>query len=126
MAKKILVIDDEELIIKSLERLLNKEGFTVTVAENGAEAVERVRDIDFDLVITDVKMPDMDGIETLKKIREARRQMNKEVMPEIVVTGFADPDKFEEAIALDVTQYIFKPFDNAALLNAVKKALGGT
>ncbi len=69
MAKNILVIDDEELITKSLLKLLSKEGYNVTVARSGTEALENIKKIDFDLIISDVRMPEMDGIETIKEIR---------------------------------------------------------
>ena len=111
MAKKILVIDDEELITKTLLKLLSKEGYEATVVRSGKEAMEKVKEIDFDLIISDVRMPEMDGVETIKKIRSYLKKNNKSLPPEVLITGYADKEKYEEAIALKVADYIYKPFD---------------
>jgi CheY-like chemotaxis protein len=62
MAKNILIIDDEELITKTLLKLLKNTGYAPTIAKSGAEAVEKVKQTDFDLIISDIRMPGMDGI----------------------------------------------------------------
>jgi CheY-like chemotaxis protein len=124
MAKSILVIDDEELVAVSLKRLLKKEGYNVAVAGNGKEAIDEVKESDFDLIISDVRMPEMDGIEIIKQIRSCLEKSNKKPVPEILITGYADSDKYEEALGLKVTEYLYKPFDNAELLRVVKKTIG--
>lgn len=124
MAKNILVIDDEELITKSLLRLLQSEGYDVTIAKSGLEGIEKVREMDFDLIITDVRMPGLDGIETVKRIRSYLAESSKRPIPEVMITGYVDGDKYEKALDLEVTDYLSKPFDNDEFLKIVKKALG--
>jgi len=121
MAKKILVIDDEELITKSLLKLLEKEGYKTTVARTGKEALEIVKKNDFDLVISDVRMPEMDGIETVEKIRAHFKSLEKKPIPEILITGYADIEKYEKARKLEVKDYIYKPFDTDVFLKTVKR-----
>jgi DNA-binding NtrC family response regulator len=124
MAKKILIIDDEELITKSLLRLLSKEGYDVTIAKSGQEALGNIKESIFDLVISDVRMPEMDGIETITEIRSYLKKANKKSIPEILITGYADINKYEAASKLKVLDYIYKPFDNNEFLQVVKKAIG--
>lgn len=124
MPKKILVIDDEELITKSLLRLLNTQGYSATVARSGKEAMEKVKESDFDLIICDVRMPQMDGIETIRDIRSYLKDSKKKLLPEILITGYADREKYEKAMDLKVADYLYKPFDTSDFLQVVKKALG--
>jgi len=70
MTKKILVIDDNKLIALTLKRMLTIEGFKVITALSGKIALKRIEEGDFDLVISDIKMSEMDGIETLRKMKE--------------------------------------------------------
>lgn len=126
MTKKILVIDDEELVIKSISKLLSKEGYAVTVAKSGKDALEKLKKIDFDLTICDIRMPEMNGIETIKQIRACLEKSNKKSPPSILITGYVDPDKYDAALDLEVMNYLPKPFDNKELLEAVKNAIGGT
>jgi len=124
MAKKILVIDDEELITKSLLKLLSNEGYNVTVVRSGKDAIEKIQEIGFDLIICDIRMPEMDGIETIKQIRIYLKKANKKSIPEVLITGYADVDKYESAMDLEVKDYLYKPFDTADFLKAVKRTIG--
>lgn len=124
MAKKILVIDDEELITKSLLKLLSTEGYNVSMVSNGRDAIEKVGMSDFDLIISDVRMPELDGIETIKQIRTHLKKSHKNPIPEIFITGYADKEKYERAIDLKVADYIYKPFDRTDFLKTIKKAIG--
>jgi len=124
MAKKILVIDDEELITKSLLKLLDTEGYDVAVARNGSEALARVKESDFDLIVSDVRMPEMDGIETIRQIRAYLKTIDKKPIPEILITGYADKEKYETAMDLKVADYLYKPFDRENFLKAVKRNIG--
>ena len=123
MAKKILIIEDETLITKSLQRLLTKEGYDVSVANSGAEALERIKEKDYDLIVSDIRMPLMDGIEVIREIRVYLSQNNKPAVPEILITGYADEEKYKEALELKVSGYIYKPFDTQDFLNAIKENL---
>jgi len=102
MVKKILIIDDEELVIESLKKLLKKKGYESEIARNGEEAISKVKEGDFNLIISDIRMPEKDGIETVKEIREILKQANKEKIPEILITGYADEERMEEAEKLNV------------------------
>ncbi len=124
MTKSIIVIDDDELVRGSLRLLLKSEGYNVVVAKSGCEAVGKVKKADFDLIVSDVRMHGMDGIETIKQIRSYLKEANKNPIPEILITGYADKDKYEEGISLNVTSYLYKPFDNGDLLRAVKENIG--
>jgi len=120
MAKNILVIDDEELITKSLLKLLDIEGYKTTIAISGSEAMEKIKETDFDLIISDVRMPGLDGIETIRQIRAYLKKSNKKAIPEVLITGYADVEKYEKAMNLKVADYLYKPFDNSDLLRVVK------
>jgi len=121
MPKSILLIDDEELVLKSLGRLLTAQCYAVTLASSAAAALEKIKDSDFDLIISDVRMPGIDGIQAIKLIRTYLSQQQKQPVPEMLISGYADADKYEEATALGVKGYLFKPFDNTELLRAVER-----
>jgi CheY-like chemotaxis protein len=124
MEKKILVVDDEELITKSLLKLLSTEGYDATVVRSGKEAIDSVKKSEFGLVICDVRMPEMDGIETIKEIRAYLMKANKKPIPEILITGYADKEKYETALDLKIADYLYKPFDRADFLKIVKRNIG--
>jgi two-component system, NtrC family, response regulator PilR len=123
MAKKILVIDDEGLVTTSLKQLLKKSGYEVDVANNGHAAIDKVKEDDFDLIISDIRMPDINGVEVIKKIREYLQQAGKPAVPEILITGYASKENLEEAQKLKVSDYIYKPFNIKEFLDVVKKNL---
>lgn len=117
MAKKILVIDDEELIIKSLSKLLEKNGYEVFIAKNGQDAIVMAEEENFDLILADIRMPGISGIETLEAIYGTKK------IPAIFITGYADADLEQRARALRPIAYIYKPFDISELVDKVNKAL---
>ena len=123
MAKNILVIDDEELVTESLKRLLKKEGYSVIIAASGKEAMEYVSKSDFDLIVSDVRMPEVDGVEIVKNIREYLKQNGKKTIPEILITGYSSEESLKQAQELKVADYIYKPFDIKQFLEVVKKNL---
>lgn len=123
MAKKILVIDDEELIIKSLKKLLEKEGFAVFVAKNGQDAVVMAEEESFDLLIADIRMPGINGVETVQGIYKDLQEKNIENIPAIFITGYADEEIKKKAKTLKPIAYIYKPFDISELVDKVKAAL---
>ena len=121
MNKKILVIDDEEIIIKSLMKLLEKNGFEVFVAKSGQDALIMVEEEKFDLIISDVRMPGINGIDTVKGIYEILQKKGAQKPPGIFITGYAD-EKSEQAVAgLGPVAYIYKPFDISELVKKVKE-----
>ena len=124
MDKNILIIEDEELVTKSLLMLLDSAGYKAAIAKSGSQALEMVKESVFDLIISDVKMPGMDGVETIKQIRSYLQKSNKKLIPEILITGYADIDKYQKAMNLGVADFLYKPFDNEEFLRIVKKAIG--
>lgn len=124
VAKKILLIDDDKLILMTLKRLLAKEGYKITTALNGMAALRHIQEAEFDLIISDIKMPNMDGVETVKKIREYLVKNNKKPIPEIFITAYAKEEIYQMALSLKAAGYIEKPFDIKALLQAVRKIIG--
>ena len=121
MNKNILIIDDEKLITKTLRKLLGKEGYEVTVARSGQEALEHIKGRDFNLIVCDVRMPQMDGVETIREIRNYLKQEGRPSVPELLITGYADEQRYKSAVELKVADYIYKPFDKEEFLEAVKK-----
>jgi len=120
MPKKILVIDDEELIIRTLEKLLEKEGFAVYLAKNGVDALAMVEEETFDLIIADIRMPGINGVDTVDSILKRK---DFEGTPVIFITGYADNQIRRRAAELKPLAYIYKPFDIPELVNKVREAL---
>ncbi|RLC68897.1 MAG: hypothetical protein DRI52_09425, partial [Chloroflexi bacterium] len=117
MKEKILVVDDEKIILKTLDKLLSKEGYQVTVTDNSYAALAKIKKEFFDLIILDVRMPHMNGISLLQNIR--RIQEGKERSMVIIITGYASEDVPIKAIELGVDGYIMKPFEMDAFLYTV-------
>jgi DNA-binding NtrC family response regulator len=115
---KILVVDDEGIVRTSCSRALTPEGYEVKLSQNGADALKMLEEESFDLVLTDLKMPDVDGIEVLKMIKE--RWPQTEV---IVVTGYQTVDTAVKSIKLGAFDYIEKPFTPDSLIAAVNNAM---
>ena len=118
---RILVVDDEENIRELLLKTLALAVYEVDVAPDGRTAVDRMRMIQYDLLITDLRMPGVDG---LTVIREARRL--KADIPIIILTGYSSEASAIEAINLGVQGYLTKPFRIPRVLAAAAKALGET
>ena len=100
----ILLVDDEEIARTNMEHILRKEGYTCHCAANGAEALEVMAREDIDLVVTDLKMEQMDGIELLQQINRT----NPEI-PVIMVTGFATVSSAVDALKQGAAHYLGKP-----------------
>ena len=124
MSKKIIVIDDEPLVLRSIGKLLEIEGYCVTTSESGKEALEIIDQEEIDLVISDIRMPVMTGVETISVMIERCKDKNKEAPPFIFITGYADEVVNQKARDLDPSDFIHKPFNQVDFINSVKKALG--
>jgi excisionase family DNA binding protein len=116
---RILVVDDEAAIRDLLSKTLALAEYDVDLAPDGRTALERLRIIPYDLLITDLKMPGIDG---LTVVREARRL--KADIPVIIITGFSTEASAIEAVNLGVSGYLTKPFRVPRVLSAAAKALG--
>lgn len=123
MTHSILLVDDEEMITSALGKLLTKKGYEVTIVNDGREAVELSKTNNYDLLITDIRMPHLDGISTLKLIRGILEDSGRKQIPEIIITGYAKEEALHEAEHLDVADCLYKPIDIWALLKSIKKAI---
>lgn len=123
MSKKILVIDDEELIVKSLSKLLERNGFEVFIIKRGQDAIAIVEEEDVDLIICDMRMPGMNGIDTVKNILDIYSQKQSSNPAVIFITGYADKNLEIEAKNLNPVAYIYKPFDIPALVEKINEVL---
>jgi len=120
MAKRadILLVDDEEALCVAAEKILAKEGYRVITVNTGQEGIARFESDGADLLITDLMLPDLDGISLLKRAKELRPTVEV-----IVITGHGTVEKAVEAMRLGAYDFIEKPLDRAALLKAVGKAV---
>jgi len=119
MKEKILVVDDEKILLKTLDRLLSKEGYQVTTTDNSYDALDMVKKEFFDLIILDIRMPGMDGISLLKEIRKIQGDGEKSMV--VIITGYASEDVPIKAIKLGADDYIMKPFELDDFLHSVNK-----
>ena len=118
--KLILVVDDEPRMIQFIRMNLELEGYRVTQAANGLEALNKVRDELPDLVVLDVMMPELDGFETLRMLREVSS------VPVIMLTVKADEDDKVKGLGLDADDYVTKPFSPRELASRVQAVLRRT
>ena len=121
MAKSILVVDDSASMRQMVRLALTGAGYEVTAAEDGAIALEKARAAAHHMVLTDLNMPNMDG---LGLIREVRKLATYRGVPIVFLTTESDPAKKLEAKAAGATAWLVKPFDKDQLLAVVRKVLG--
>jgi DNA-binding NtrC family response regulator len=115
---KILVVDDDAIVIKSCRRILEAEGFEVTTAPSADEALEKIKNYEFDLLLMDVKMPKHDGIFLMREIKK-----NWPDIPIIVMSGYPTPETIADVLKLGATQFIPKPFRPDELTKVVRQVL---
>ncbi len=116
--KRILVVDDEAVIREGVRRILDGGGFTVETYANGYLAIEKLQEESFDLLITDLKMPGMGGMEVLKSIKVLQPET-----PVIIITGYSSVDTAVEAMKNGAVDYIAKPFSPEEIIEKVGNAL---
>ncbi len=116
--QKILIVDDEHSVCSVLSRRLATEGYLCTVARTGREALDQLYKDEFSLIITDIKMPGMDGIELLRNVRTSNPNV-----PVIIMTGFSEIQTAVEAMRMGAHDIVMKPFDLDLLAFTVRKAL---
>lgn len=106
--KKILVVEDDEVNLMIAEHILGKEGYNVQTVNNGEEAIEVVQNHIFDLILMDIEMPIMDGLEATPILRTMQ---NGKTIPIIALTAHSIPEKLLEFEMAGMNDYIIKPFD---------------
>ena len=115
---RVLVVDDEASVRDWLEIYLRRSGHQPAVARDGEEALRRVADEDFDLVLTDLKMPKVNGLDVLRAVKA--RSPSTEV---VMITAFATTETAIEAMKAGAYDYFRKPFDNDELVAVVRRAI---
>ena len=120
MAKRILVVDDDENILNLEKTILEQKGFSVTTADGGAEALKVLADQSFDLILLDVMMPEVDGFTVCRKIKEEPRLKD---IPVIFLTAKGGGEALAEGFESGAGMYINKPFTANKLLTIVNTML---
>jgi two-component system response regulator (stage 0 sporulation protein F) len=115
---KILVVDDEEGARELFFTILSDEGYDITLAINGEEALTRFKGDTYDLVVTDIKMPVMDGLQLLQEIRKTGSKTDV-----IMVTAYGEVESYLKAMSLGAAEYINKPIRIKELKRIVHKVL---
>jgi NADH-quinone oxidoreductase subunit E/NADP-reducing hydrogenase subunit HndA len=115
---KILVVDDEPIVIKSCEIVLKSEGYTVEGVLGGKEAILKMEQTPYDLVFTDLKMPEVDGITLIKWIKQKRPDTGI-----VIITGYPSQDTIKDALEVGIIDYVPKPFTPAVLLDVAQRAV---
>ena len=118
---RILVVDDDKNVVEVIRTRLQSEDFEVDVAFNGSEALKVVRDSQYDVMITDMKMPDMDGVELMRQVQSSNRTVQT-----IILTAYGTIDSAVSAMKEGAFDYVTKPFDGRELLFRVDRALEKT
>ena len=114
----ILVMEDEETVARGLEMVLEEEGYDVDLAFTGAGALETFSNNDFDLVIADLRLPDSDGLEIIKIVKECRPETEV-----VVITGYSSVSSVVDAMKIGVADYLLKPFTESEIKVAIGNAL---
>jgi len=118
MSARILVVDDEEIVLLSCKRSLNSDAYSVDTVLDGWEALRKIDDIDYDLIILDIMMPKCDGLEVLQHVKECHPGIEV-----IMMTGLSQVQTAVKAMKLGAFDYLSKPFDPDELVHVVQRAL---
>lgn len=117
-AARILIVDDDENIRKVLQAILEEEGYSVDTAETAKEAIEKTNRAFYNLALIDIRLPDMEGIDLLTRIRDTVPKMRK-----IIITGYPTLQNAIAAVNRGANAYILKPFDMDKVLATIKEEL---
>jgi len=121
MATRILAIDDSRTIRMLLSQVLEEAGYEIVCAEDGIEGVARFSEVEPDIVITDINMPNLDGFGVISQLRGGDVQT---IIPILVLTTESSPELKERARDLGATGWIVKPFDDQALIKLLQRVAG--
>lgn len=118
--KHILIVEDEESLLKLETILLKVKGYDVTGAITGNDALDKLSKIEFDLVLLDIMLPDIDGFEICKRIRKDPRT---ESLPVVMLTAKRSQDDQERGAACGANAYITKPFKSAVIIDVIERLI---
>jgi CheY-like chemotaxis protein len=121
IGKRILVVDDDLLVRQSVKKILDREGYDAVLVENADEGLEKAGSEVFDLILSDIRMPDKNGVEAAKELRRLFREKAKKDIPIIFITGYAEASV--ELKAENLGEVILKPFDVDRLLMTIREYL---
>jgi CheY-like chemotaxis protein/glycine cleavage system H lipoate-binding protein len=113
---KILILDDDPVVTLSCKRILGAEGYSISTVDKGEDALNKISKEDFDLFITDIMLPDINGMEVLKETRIIKPQVDV-----VIITGYPKLEDAKEASKLGAQQYLEKPFTPDFMINVAKK-----
>ncbi|ACN14296.1 sigma-54 dependent DNA-binding response regulator [Desulforapulum autotrophicum HRM2] len=116
--RKILIIDDEDVICKACKMVLNEQEFSCDHCLSGVEGLERVMNGSYDMLLLDMKLKDMDGMEILERVKKEKPDLYV-----IVITGYSTLANTVKAMKLGANDYLSKPFADHELIKAVKDLL---
>lgn len=116
---RILVVDDEPVIVAGAERVLNAEGYIAEGALGGRAAINRMEQNNYDLVMTDIRMPDIDGITLVRWIKEYQPSAGV-----VVITGYPSQETMREAFDIGIIDYVMKPYTPEVLKDVTQRAIG--
>jgi DNA-binding NtrC family response regulator len=117
MTEKVLLVDDEEEFVETLAERMRNRGMEVSTTNSGADALELVDDETFDVVVLDLKMPGIDGLEALKRIKKRRPDIQV-----VLLTGHATVEQGVEAIKEGALEFLEKPIDLTSLTDTIHRA----
>jgi DNA-binding response OmpR family regulator len=115
--KSVLVVDDDQSILRSTEIILQKEGYKVEVAETGKEALEKLQDTHYDVVLLDVRLPDMEGTDILLQMNNARDTVK------IMITGFSNVELGKKAADYGANDFLVKPIRPEEFVSTIRERL---
>lgn len=118
MAHRVLIVDDQKGVRRLLEELFKKEGYEVNVAVDGKDSIEKVKAYTPDIILMDMKMPNMNGLEASEEIIKYDH-----TIPIIMMTAYGEMEVIQKALEAGVKKYITKPFDIIDLRNLVREVL---
>ena len=117
-SRKVLVVDDDPAVRKSIDRVLSSKGYAVITAENGEEALQTMEQSPFDVVLLDMRMPGQDGLSVLRTIKQ--KWPESEV---VIITGYPTVDSAKEAVRLGAYDYVAKPVGPQDVINIADGAM---
>jgi len=126
MSKKVLIIEDEKILIELLEKKIKEEGYEVFTSLNGKEGLELIKEVKPDLVLLDIIMPKLNGYEVMEEMNKLQ-EFNLKKIPVIIVSNSGQPVEIERALNLGVRDYLIKAqFDPKEVIDKIRKQIGSS